>query len=87
MLGMTFHSQSIYDRNYRKAKVKTFNSVVNPVLQNDKVPKKDIYYTCIAGIKIDSVMKMNRKNYPQVYSEECKHEIKKKNKTRFIVVE
>ena len=32
MLGMKFHSKPTYDRNYRRAKVKTFNSVVKPVL-------------------------------------------------------
>ena len=32
-------------------------------------------------------MKMDKKNYPQVYLGECKHEIKKKKMTRFIDVE
>ena len=43
-----------------------------------------MYYTCIACITIDSVMKMNKKNYPQVYSEECKYKIKKIQATRFM---
>ena len=29
-------------------------------------------------------MKMNKKNYPQVYLEECKYEIKKKKMIKFI---
>ena len=37
-------------------------------LGND-VPKENMYYTCIACIIIDSVMRMERKNYPQVYLE------------------
>ena len=32
-----------------------------------------MHYTCIACITIDSVMKMDKKNYPQVYLEECKY--------------
>ena len=32
-------------------------------------------------------MKMEKKNYPQVYLEECKYEKKKKKMTRFIDVE
>ena len=28
-------------------------------------------------MNIDSVMKMDKKNYPQVYLEECKYKIKK----------
>ena len=49
--------------------------------------KKKLHYTCIAAISIDSVMKMDKKNYPQVYLEECKHEIKKKKMIRLIDVE
>ena len=37
------------------------------------VPKENMYYTCIACLTIDSVMKTNKKNYPQVYLEECKY--------------
>ena len=43
-----------------------------------------MYYTCIACITIDSVMKMNKKNYPLVYLEECKYKIKKIQISRFI---
>ena len=46
-----------------------------------------MYYTCIACITIDSVMKMNKKNYPQVYLEECKYKIKKILTSRFINTE
>ena len=46
-----------------------------------------MHYTCIACITIDSVMKMNKKNYPQVYLEECKYKIKKIQMSRFINVE
>ena len=42
----------------------------------DDVPKRNVYYTCIASITIDSVIKMEKKNYSQVYLEECKHKIK-----------
>ena len=46
-----------------------------------------MYYTCIACITIDSIMKMNKKNYPQVYLEECKYKIKKIRMSRFINAE
>ena len=44
-------------------------------------------YTCIACITIDSVMKMEKKNYPQVYLEEYKYRIKKIQMSRFINTE
>ena len=46
-----------------------------------------MHYTCIACITIDSVMRMEKKNYPQVYLEECKHRMKKTKMTKFIEAE
>ena len=43
-----------------------------------------MHYTCIAYITIDSVMRMDKKNHPQVYLEECKYRIKKIQMSRFI---
>ena len=42
-----------------------------------------MYYTCIACINIDSVVRME-KNYLQVYLEECKYKMKKTKMTKFI---
>ena len=41
------------------------------------MPKENEHYTCIDCITIDSVMRMEKKNYPQVCLEECKYRIKK----------
>ena len=46
-----------------------------------------MHYTCIACIGIDSVIKMEKKNYPQVYLEECKYKIRKIQMSRFINTE
>ena len=46
-----------------------------------------MHYTCIACITIDSVMRMDKKNHPQVYLEECKYRIKKIQMSRFINAE
>ena len=51
---------------------------------DDGVPKENMHYTCIAYITIDSVMRMDKKNHPQVYLEECKYRIKKIQMSRFI---
>ena len=51
------------------------------------MPKENEHYTCIACITIDSVMRMEKKNYPQVYLEECKYKIKKTKMTNFIKAE
>ena len=36
-----------------------------------------MHHICMACITIDSVMRMEKKNYPQVYLEECKYKTKK----------
>ena len=44
------------------------------------LPKENMHYTCIACITIDSVMRMDKKYFPQVSLDECKYKIKKKYK-------
>ena len=83
-LSIKFHSMPVYDEQYIKAKVREFNGVSNTNFSSDEVPKENKHYTCIACITIDSVMRMEKKNYPQVYLEECKYKIKKTNMTNFI---
>ena len=36
---------------------------------------------------LDSVLKMNKKNYPQIYLEECKYKVKQVHTPRFINTE
>ena len=46
-----------------------------------------MHYACIACTTIDSVVRIGKKNYPQVYSEKRKYKIKKKKMPRFIKTE
>ena len=41
------------------------------------MPKENMHYTCIACILIDSVLRIDKKNHPQIYLEECKYRVKK----------
>ena len=51
------------------------------------MPKENVHYTCIDCMTIDSVIKMEKKNYPQVYLEECKYKIRKIKMPKFINTE
>ena len=51
------------------------------------MPKENIHYTCIACINIDSVIKIDKENHPQVYLEECKYRAKKIQMSKFINTE
>ena len=77
----------VYDEKYRKVKVREFNAVIKTNILGDEVPKENVHYNCIACIIIDSVMKMEKKNYPEVYLEEYKYKIKKIKMTKFIDTE
>ena len=61
MLSIKFHINPVYDEKYIKAKVKTFNGVVNTAFWNDKIANESVYYIFIAVISIDSIMKMEKK--------------------------
>ena len=86
-LSIKFHSMPVYDEKYIKAKVREFNGVIKTNFLGDEIPKESMHYTCIACITIDSVMRMEKKNYPQVYLEECKYKSKKIKMTKFINTE
>ena len=86
-LNIKFHSKPVYDEKYIKAKVREFSGVIKTNFLGDEVPKENKHYTCIACITIDSVMRMEKKNYPQVYLEECKYRMKKTKMTKFIEAE
>ena len=86
-LDIKFHGKPVYDEKYIKIKVKIFNGVVNTVFSDNKIPEESVHYLCIAVINIDSVIRIDKKNYPQVYLEECKYKIKKKKMVKFIDTE
>ena len=86
-LNIKFHSQPIYENKYLKAKVRECNSDIKTNFLGNNLPKENTYYTCIGCVAIDSIIKMNKKNYPQVYLEECKYKIKKIHVPKFINTE
>ena len=86
-LSIKFHSKPIYQQKYLKAKVREFNGVIKTNFLGNNTPKENMHYTCIACITNDSVMRIDKKNHPLVYLEECKYKIRKKQMSRFINTE
>ena len=73
------YSRPIYDDQYIKINVKIFSSMINTLFSGNEIPKERNHYICIAAIFIDSVLRVDKKNYPQVYSEQCKYKVKKES--------
>ena len=76
-LGINCHSEPVYEYRYLKDKVREFDGVIKTNLLGNDMPKENVHYPCIACITIYSVLRIDKKNHPQVYLEECKHRAKK----------
>ena len=48
------------------------------------MPEKRNHYICIPAIDIDSVLKIDKRAYPQAYLEQCKYKLKKRKPLNFI---
>ena len=77
----------VYDKTIIKAKVREFDGVIKTKFLGEEIPKENMHYAYIACITIDSVMKTEKKNYLQVYLEECKCKVKKIQICRFVNAE
>ena len=86
-LGVKFHSEPVYEYRYLKAKVREFDGAMKTNFLGNDMPKENMHYTCITCITIDSVMNFDKKNYPQVYLQQCKYRPKKIQMSRFVNTE
>ena len=87
LLKLKFSTNPIRDKIYITTKVKIFNDVNKTAFTDDKIPGERNHYVCIAAIDIDSVLKIDKKVFPQVYLEQCKYKLKKRKPVDFIDVE
>ena len=65
-LNTRFQSQPNYDDKYIKTNVKTFSSMINTLFSDNEITKERNHCICIAAICIDSVLKVDQRNYPHV---------------------
>ena len=85
LLKLKFTASPIRDDKYILAKLKIFKKKNLTTFNNNNiVPMKKNHYICIPAIDIDSVLKIDKKAYPQAYLEECKYKLKKRKLLSFI---
>ena len=86
LLKLKFTTRPIRDDKYILAKLKVFRKKNLTTFNNNNniVPRQKIHYICIPAIDIDSVLKIDKKAYPQAYLEECKYKLKKRKLVSFI---
>ena len=67
--------------------MREFDGVIKTNVLGNDMPKENMHYTFMACITVDSVINIEKKNYPQVYLEKCKYKIRKAQMSRFINTE
>ena len=85
-MKIEFDSEPVYGDNNKhiKTKIKSYGDKVNTNFQGKNIPKQNASYKCLSLIMLGSVIRANKKYYPQTFLEECKYEIKK-NKTENVI--
>ena len=52
--------------------------MVKTLFSDDIIPEEKVEYECISCISVDSVIKLEKKYYPQVYLKLCKYKVKER---------
>ena len=84
LLKLKFAASPIRNGKYILAKLKIFKKKNLTTFNNNIIHIEKNNYFCIPGIDIDSVLKIDKKAYPQAYLEECKYKLKKRKIVSFI---
>ena len=84
LLKLDFTVGPVRDDKYITAKLKIFNKINRATFTNKTIPIERNSYTCIPAIDIDSVLKIDKRAYPQAYLEQCKYKLKKRRVINFI---
>ena len=82
LMKIDFESKLVYDDDdkYIKTKIKIYENSIITNFHNKKMSKEKAPCKCFSIVRIDSVIKANKKYYPQMLLEECKY-IQEKIKT------
>ena len=83
-LKLKFFVKPVRDDKYIIAKLKIFENINMTTFTNNTIPEENTHYTCISAIDIDSVLKIDKKSFPQAYLEQCKYKLKKRKRSRYI---
>ena len=75
LMTINFESKPVYgdDDKYINTKIKTYAGSIITNFHNKKMPKEKATCKCLSIIVIDSVIKANKKYYPQTLLVECKY--------------
>ena len=79
LMNIEFDSELVHGDGDKhiKAKMKMYEDRVSKNFRGKKVSKENASYKCLSLTMLDSVIRVNKKYYPQTLLEECKYVIRK----------
>ena len=69
LLKIDFTVNPVRDYIYLVAKLKIYNKINRTIFNNNDIPRERNHYICIPVTDIDSVLKIDKRAYPQAYLE------------------
>ena len=85
LLKIDFTVNPVRDDIYLVAKLKIFDRINRTTFNNNNyIPLERNHYICIPVIDINSILKIDKRAYPQAYLEQCKYKLKKRKIVNYI---
>ena len=80
LIDKNFDSDPVYNSKYINTKIRSYNNdIITSFHDNDnknnKLPEKNKAYRCMSLILLDSIIKINKKYYPQTLLQECVYKL------------
>ena len=88
LMNIKFDSEPVYGDNdkYIKTKIKTYGDNIDTNFQGNIIPKENTRYKSLSLIMLDSVIRANKRYYPQTLLEKCKYKITRNKMKNLIMV-
>ena len=84
LLKIKFTVGPVRDDTYILAKLEVFKNINMTTFTDNVIPIEKTQYTCIPAIDIDSVLKVDKKTFPQADLVQCKYKLKKRKRVNYI---
>ena len=62
-----FSRKPVYNEKYLKAKIKSYNRKINTNFHNNEILREGSQFICLSVILIDSIFRISKNYYPQVF--------------------
>ena len=80
LINKKFDSDPVYNKKYINTKIRSYNNDNKTNFhdidnKNNKLPEKNKPYKCMSLISLDSIIKINKKYFPQTRLQACVYEL------------